>query len=137
MIPNLGFAHIAVIVIVGLIVFGPNKLPEMLRKFGKAWRMVQLEAEKANATLRSAIDTDTDAPAISTKVVHDTPDEMAIQKEAEVAQKKKPHAPKPRKSPAKKTTSAARKKSAPAKKTAAKKPKVATPSTAYPINEDT
>ena len=133
---NLGISHLIVVVIVGLIVFGPARLPEMMRTFGKVWRMVQLESEKAMAELKAVVDDSEIKEQLGLKVAMDTPDEMAIRKEAEaqaaaaapiepapvVVKKSAPHTPKPRKTPPAKKKAAATKKTAVPKKTTRSRP---------------
>jgi sec-independent protein translocase protein TatA len=72
---NVGLGEIAVIVLVVLLVFGPNKLPEIMRNLGKAYRVFQEETQKAANTLRESIET----PATQTPPgpgIIDTPDEQ-------------------------------------------------------------
>jgi sec-independent protein translocase protein TatA len=38
MMPNVGIGEIAVLLVVALVLFGPNKLPEMMRSLGKGIR---------------------------------------------------------------------------------------------------
>jgi sec-independent protein translocase protein TatA len=38
MMPNVGIGEIALLLIVALVLFGPNRLPEMMRSAGKAFR---------------------------------------------------------------------------------------------------
>ncbi len=52
--PNVGFGEILVILLVALLVFGPQKLPEMMRGLGKALRAFQEESGRAVEQLRSA-----------------------------------------------------------------------------------
>ena len=71
---NVGIGEILVIVLVVLLVFGPNKLPEIMRNLGKAYRVFQEETQKAAKTLRDAVD----VPATETPPgpgIIDTPDE--------------------------------------------------------------
>jgi len=71
---NVGLGEILVILIVVLLVFGPNKLPEIMRNLGKAYRVFQDETQKAAKTLRESIE----VPATQTPPgpgIIDTPDE--------------------------------------------------------------
>ena len=71
---NVGMGEILVIVIVVLLVFGPHKLPEIMRNLGKAYRVFQDETQKAAKTLRDSIE----VPATQTPPgpgIIDTPDE--------------------------------------------------------------
>jgi sec-independent protein translocase protein TatA len=38
MLPNVGIGEIAVLLVVALVLFGPNRLPEMMRSVGKGIR---------------------------------------------------------------------------------------------------
>jgi sec-independent protein translocase protein TatA len=53
---NLGLGELLVIVLIALLVFGPNKLPEIMRNLGKAWRTFQHETQKATNVLRESFD---------------------------------------------------------------------------------
>lgn len=54
--PNVGWGELMVILLIALLVFGPNRLPEMMRSFGKALRGFQEESSRAMEQLRSAAD---------------------------------------------------------------------------------
>lgn len=56
MLPNVGFGELMLVLVIGLIVVGPQRLPEVARAAAKAWRTFQLETGKAKAALREAID---------------------------------------------------------------------------------
>lgn len=47
--------HIAVLVVVALVVFGPDKLPEMIRDLGKALRQVRATAQTMQDDLKSEL----------------------------------------------------------------------------------
>ena len=51
MLGNLGFSEILIIVIVALVIFGPNKLPEMGRSVGQAIR----EFKKATQSITNEV----------------------------------------------------------------------------------
>ncbi|MCA1830516.1 MAG: twin-arginine translocase TatA/TatE family subunit [Actinomycetota bacterium] len=53
---NLGLGEMLLIAIVGLLVFGPDKLPEIMRNVGKVWRGFQLESQKAADMFRDSIE---------------------------------------------------------------------------------
>lgn len=53
---NIGTGELFVILLIALIIFGPQKLPEMARTLGRALRSFQEEGRKAAATLRSAVE---------------------------------------------------------------------------------
>lgn len=50
--PQIGPAEILVILLVGLLVFGPNRLPEMGRQVGRAMR----EVKKFQAVVKGELD---------------------------------------------------------------------------------
>ncbi|HJT37235.1 MAG TPA: twin-arginine translocase TatA/TatE family subunit, partial [Actinomycetota bacterium] len=71
---NVGIGEILVIVLVVLLVFGPNKLPEIMRNLGKAYRVFQEETQKAKDTLRESFEPPPEAPPHGPGVI-DKPDE--------------------------------------------------------------
>ncbi|HEX9712830.1 MAG TPA: twin-arginine translocase TatA/TatE family subunit [Actinomycetota bacterium] len=75
-IQNLGMGELFVILLLALMIFGPNKLPEIARSLGKAIRTFQAEGQKAADVLRSAVEDD--APR-STVGVIDRPDTPSSQ----------------------------------------------------------
>ena len=54
--PSIGFGEILVILLLGLIIFGPKRLPEMGRTVGRSLR----EFRRAAADLRAEIESDVD-----------------------------------------------------------------------------
>ena len=72
---NLGASEILVLFLLGLIVFGPQKLPEIARNLGKAFRAFRSETEKAARTLRDAVDEP--KRAVSSVGIYDTADAPA------------------------------------------------------------
>ncbi|HEV3474424.1 MAG TPA: twin-arginine translocase TatA/TatE family subunit [Actinomycetota bacterium] len=54
--PSIGFGEILVILLLGLIIFGPKRLPEMGRTVGRSLR----EFRRAAADLRAEIESDAD-----------------------------------------------------------------------------
>lgn len=54
---NLGFGEILVLLVLALLVFGPQRLPEIARSVGKAVRAFQTETQKAMGELRSSTET--------------------------------------------------------------------------------
>ena len=52
---NIGLAELLIIVAIALIVFGPNKLPELARAFGKAMR----EFKKTTEEIKESFETET------------------------------------------------------------------------------
>lgn len=72
---SVGLGEILVIVLVVLLVFGPNKLPEIMRNLGKAYRVFQEETQKAKDTLRESLEPRVDATPPGPGII-DTPDEQ-------------------------------------------------------------
>ncbi|HJT37267.1 MAG TPA: twin-arginine translocase TatA/TatE family subunit [Actinomycetota bacterium] len=72
---NVGIGEILVIVLVVLLVFGPNKLPEIMRNLGKAYRVFQEETQKAKDTLRESFEPPPDVRPPGPGVI-DKPDEQ-------------------------------------------------------------
>lgn len=60
---DLSISKLALILIIGLVVFGPGKLPEVGRALGKSIN----EFKKATAELTSGLDKKNEEPADSTK----------------------------------------------------------------------
>lgn len=69
--PNVGMSELVIILLIGLLVFGPRRLPEMARNLGKAWRFFQEESRKAREVLTTSLDEET-------RVVTDTMSEAGI-----------------------------------------------------------
>jgi TatA/E family protein of Tat protein translocase len=67
--PNVGWGELLLILLVALIVFGPRKLPEIMRSVGKAVRAFQAESNRAMDELRI-----TEPPAATEHGVIDRPD---------------------------------------------------------------
>lgn len=55
---NLGFWEVAVVAIVALLVFGPERLPELARQAGRAFARFRQETSKGLDELRRAADLD-------------------------------------------------------------------------------
>lgn len=53
---NLGFSEMLVIALVALLVFGPERLPELARQAGKAMARFRSEANKSVAELKRVAD---------------------------------------------------------------------------------
>lgn len=75
---NVGLGEILVIVLVVLLVFGPNKLPEIMRNLGKAYRTFQEETHKATQTLREAMEEPAKATPPGPGII-DTPDAPPVE----------------------------------------------------------
>jgi TatA/E family protein of Tat protein translocase len=59
---NLGAGELLLLLILGLLVFGPDRLPEIARNLGKAIRTFQEESQKAAGTLRQALEDESPPP---------------------------------------------------------------------------
>jgi sec-independent protein translocase protein TatA len=75
---NVGIGEILVIVLVVLLVFGPNKLPEIMRSLGKAYRVFQDETQKAKDTLRESFEPPPANPTPPGPGIIDQPDEQPV-----------------------------------------------------------
>jgi len=75
---SVGLGEILVIVLVVLLVFGPNKLPEIMRSLGKAYRVFQEETQKAKDTLRESLEPRANPTPPGPGII-DTPDEQPAQ----------------------------------------------------------
>lgn len=53
---NLGMAELLVVVFVALLVFGPDRLPELARQLGKAIARIRAETSRGVAELKQAAD---------------------------------------------------------------------------------
>lgn len=56
MLPNVGFGELMLLLVIGLLVVGPQRLPEITRAAAKAWRTFQQETGKAKSALKEALD---------------------------------------------------------------------------------
>lgn len=54
--PSIGFGEILLILVLGLVIFGPKRLPEMGRSIGRSLR----EFRRATSDLRAEIEADVD-----------------------------------------------------------------------------
>ncbi|GMU85013.1 MAG: Sec-independent protein translocase protein TatA [Ignavibacteriales bacterium] len=66
MFSNIGTGEIIVIGLVILLVFGPKRLPEILRSFGKGLREVKKSMSEVETEIKKSMDTD-DKPKDNTK----------------------------------------------------------------------
>ncbi len=57
---NIGFPELLIILVIALIVFGPNRLPELAKGFGKAMR----EFKKATEDMKESIRNEVDLPEV-------------------------------------------------------------------------
>ena len=61
--PSIGFGEIVVILLIALIVFGPNRLPEIGRTIGKSLREFRRTASDLRAEIESDLDDDPPPPS--------------------------------------------------------------------------
>jgi sec-independent protein translocase protein TatB len=54
---NVGWGEIGLVMLVALVVFGPNRLPEVARNMGKFMRQFQRETSRAMSDLKEGLDT--------------------------------------------------------------------------------
>ena len=68
---NVGLGEMLVVALIALLVFGPDKLPGIMRNLGKALRQFQTEAQRATSVLKEGLEEPTtpNAPGVV-----DTPD---------------------------------------------------------------
>jgi sec-independent protein translocase protein TatA len=70
--PSLGPAEILVILVVALLVFGPNKMPEIARQVGKGFREFRRVQQHLKSELRDVVsefDSGMSAPAVEQQAV--------------------------------------------------------------------
>jgi TatA/E family protein of Tat protein translocase len=67
---NLSMTEIGFIILIGLLVLGPKRIPEIARNIGKAWRVFQEETKKAQGVFKEAFD-EVDAAARELKTAAD------------------------------------------------------------------
>jgi sec-independent protein translocase protein TatB len=65
---NLGWWEIITLVLIGMFVFGPERLPKLVRDSAKVLRQVRQMARNATADLRDEIGTDIDLADLNPKV---------------------------------------------------------------------
>lgn len=70
--PSLGPAEILVIFVVALLVFGPNKMPEIARQVGKGYREFRRVQQHLKSELRDVV-AEFDAPTAAAMVVDQPP----------------------------------------------------------------
>lgn len=63
MLPGLGFAHLAVVALVALLVLGPDKLPDLAQRAGRAHRELQQLRERLDLDLEALLDREESDPA--------------------------------------------------------------------------
>jgi sec-independent protein translocase protein TatA len=70
--PSLGPAEILVILVVALLVFGPNKMPEIARQVGKGFREFKRVQQHLQSELRDVV-SEFDAPSSSAATADPVP----------------------------------------------------------------
>jgi sec-independent protein translocase protein TatA len=68
--PSLGPAEILVVLVIALLVFGPNKMPEIARQVGKGMREFKRVQQHLKSELRDVV-SEFDAPSGATPTVGD------------------------------------------------------------------
>ena len=68
MFDNLGWWEIITLVLIGMFVFGPERLPKLVRDSARVLRQVRQMARNATADLRDEIGTDIDLADLNPKV---------------------------------------------------------------------
>lgn len=59
MFSNLGVSEILIIAVVALLVFGPNKMPELLKSFGKGMREFKRAMNEVENEIKESISEET------------------------------------------------------------------------------
>jgi sec-independent protein translocase protein TatA len=89
--PSLGPAEILVILVVALLVFGPNKMPEIARQVGKGMREFKRVQQHLKSELRDVV-SEFDAPSSASPTVDVDPVPMLPPKDDPVAAAPEPAA---------------------------------------------
>jgi sec-independent protein translocase protein TatB len=55
-LPNVGIGELMLVLVIGLLVVGPQRLPEITRAAAKAWRTFQQETNKAKAAIQEVLE---------------------------------------------------------------------------------
>jgi sec-independent protein translocase protein TatA len=92
--PSLGPAEILVILVVALLVFGPNKMPEIARQVGKGMREFKRVQQHLKSELRDVV-SEFDAPASGAPTVDVDPVSMLPPKDDPIAPAPETPAPAP------------------------------------------
>lgn len=82
--PSLGPAEILVVLVIALLVFGPNKMPDIARQVGKGLREFKRVQQHLKSELRDVV-SEFDAPASTTPTVEVDPVPMLPPKDDQVA----------------------------------------------------
>ncbi len=122
---NVGWGEMALLMLVAMIVFGPNRLPEIARSVGKFIRQFQRETSRAMADLKEGLepinvgifdqpDTGTATDPVGAGAVEPVADTPAARPVATTRRKTS--------TPPKRRTTTTRAQTAPTKRTTAKRP---------------
>ena len=81
--PSLGPAEILVVLVIALLVFGPNKMPDIARQVGKGMREFKRVQQHLKSELRDVV-SEFDAPSSATPTVDVDPVPMLPPKDVDV-----------------------------------------------------
>lgn len=90
--PSLGPAEILVVLVIALLVFGPNKMPDIARQVGKGMREFKRVQQHLKSELRDVV-SEFDAPSSATPNVDVDPVPMLPPKDDQVAEAPAPAVP--------------------------------------------
>lgn len=90
--PSLGPAEILVVLVIALLVFGPNKMPDIARQVGKGMREFKRVQQHLKSELRDVV-SEFDAPSSGTPTVDVDPVPMLPPKDDPVAETPAPPVP--------------------------------------------
>jgi sec-independent protein translocase protein TatA len=94
--PSLGPAEILVILVVALLVFGPNKMPEIARQVGKGFREFRRVQQHLKSELRDVVaefDSPSSTPTVDQQALPTLPPKEATTDAAEVSDAPAPAPP--------------------------------------------
>jgi sec-independent protein translocase protein TatA len=66
-LPNLGPMEMIIVLVVVLLIFGPKKLPELFRSFGKSIKEFKKASSEIEDDIRTAMDSEPEIKQSSTK----------------------------------------------------------------------
>lgn len=90
---DIGLQELLVILVIALIVFGPNKIPELAKSFGKALR----EFKKATQEMRNSMEEETEEFKNSKNQLPNLMEEASIPKKPETSRSTGPNESPPNK----------------------------------------
>ena len=94
--PSLGPAEILVVLVIALLVFGPNKMPEIARQVGKGFREFRRVQQHLKSELRDVVsefDSPSSTPAVEPDPLPDAPAEGRRRADAASARYRRPTTP--------------------------------------------